>query len=277
VETCYRHRDRETGVACANCGRPICPDCMTATPVGIRCPECAGRRMRVRRPGFALERSPNVTYVLLAINIILFPLTNQLGSGLLGGGGFFGSLNELGRRLALFGPAVANGEYERLLTGAFIHFGVLHIGFNMYMLWVLGGVFERYIGPLRFAAIYVVSALAGSFGALLVTPDALTAGASGALFGLMGAMFLLERQRGLSLLGGSIGGLIVINLIFTFSFSGISVGGHVGGLIGGALAGFALSGYGRGHIAYGRPSALALLGVLAIAVGSVAGSLAVVG
>ena len=246
---------------------------MTQTPVGLRCPECAGRRARVRRPGFTLERSPNLTYLLIAANLVLFALTNDLG----GGGLFGGQLNELGRRLALFGPAVADGQYERLLTAAFIHFGLLHLAFNMYALYILGALFERYVGPLRFAAVYLAAALSGSFGALLLTPDATTAGASGAIFGLMGAMFVLERQRGLSLLGGGIGGLLLINLLITFSVSNISVGGHLGGLAGGALAGFALSGYGRGHIAYGRLTPLALAGVAAIAAGAIAGSLAVAG
>jgi membrane associated rhomboid family serine protease len=273
VETCYRHRDRETGVACANCGRPICPECMTQTPVGIRCPDCSGRRVQVRRPGFVLERSPNVTYLLMLTNLVVFALTNSLGNG-----GFVGgSLNELGRKLSLFGPAIADGQYWRLVTSAFVHYGLIHLAFNMYALYLLGGVFERYVGPARFAAIYFASALAGSFGALLLTPHAFTAGASGAIFGLMGAMFVLERQRGLSLLGGSVGGLLLINLLITFSISNISVGGHIGGLIGGAVAGYALSGYGRGHIAYGRLSPLSMLGVVAVAAGSVAGSLAVVG
>jgi membrane associated rhomboid family serine protease len=122
-----------------------------------------------------------------------------------------------------------------------------------------------------------VSALAGSFGALVVTPHAHTVGASGAIFGLMGALFVFERQRGMALLGGSIGGLIVINLLITFGIPGISIGGHVGGLIGGGLVAFALSGYGRGHLAYGRLGVLSALGVLAIAVGSLVGALAVAG
>ena len=141
----------------------------------------------------------------------------------------------------------------------------------------IGGVFERYAGHVRFAAVYFVSALAGSFGALLVTPNSPTVGASGAIFGLMGALFVFERQRGMSLLGGSIGGLIVVNLLITFAIPGISAGGHVGGLIGGGLVGFALSGYGRGHLAYGRVGILSALGVAAIGIGSLAGALAVAG
>ena len=243
---------------------------MVSTPVGIRCPECTGRT-RMQRPGFLMAREPYVTYLLIAINVAMFPLTNTLH------GGIGGTLTRLGDHLALYGPAVANGQNYRLITAAFVHYGLLHLALNMYALYLIGGILERYVGSVRFLAIYVVSALAGSFGALLITPHAPTVGASGAIFGLMGALFILERQRGMALLGGSIGGLIVINLLFTFGIPGISIGGHVGGLIGGGLVAFALSGYGRGHLAYGRLGVLSVLGVAAIAAGSLLGALAVAG
>jgi membrane associated rhomboid family serine protease len=277
VDTCYRHADRETALHCSNCGRPICPECMTHAAVGIRCPECAGRRTVTQRAGFTMPRTPVLTYGLIAANIALFLLTNRVGSG--GGGLSFGSadLNSLGDRLVLYGPSVANGQDYRLLTAAFIHYGLLHIAFNMYALYILGTAFERYAGPVRFAAVYFTAALSGSFGALILTPHSATAGASGAIFGLMGALFVLERQRGMALLQSPIAGWILINLIFTFGIPGISVGGHIGGLVGGGLAGFALSGYGRGHMAYGRLGVLPVLGVAVIVVASVAGSLAVAG
>jgi membrane associated rhomboid family serine protease len=277
VDTCYRHPDRETALHCSNCGRPICPECMTHAAVGIRCPECAGRRTVTQRAGFTMPRTPVLTYGLIAANIALFMLTNRIGSG--GGGLSFGSadLNSLGDRLVLYGPSVANGQDYRLLSAAFIHYGLLHIAFNMYALYILGTAFERYAGPVRFAAVYFTAALSGSFGALILTPHSATAGASGAIFGLMGALFVLERQRGMALLQSPIAGWILINLIFTFGIPGISVGGHIGGLVGGGLAGFALSGYGRGHMAYGRLGVLPVLGVAVIVVASVAGSLAVAG
>jgi membrane associated rhomboid family serine protease len=277
VDTCYRHPDRETALHCSNCGRPICPECMTHAAVGIRCPECAGRRTVTQRAGFTMPRTPVLTYGLIAANIALFLLTNRVGSG--GGGLSFGSadLNSLGDRLVLYGPSVANGQDYRLLSAAFIHYGLLHIAFNMYALYILGTAFERYAGPVRFAAVYFTAALSGSFGALILTPHSATAGASGAIFGLMGALFVLERQRGMALLQSPIAGWILINLIFTFGIPGISVGGHIGGLVGGGLAGFALSGYGRGHMAYGRLGVLPVLGVAVIVVASVAGSLAVAG
>ena len=185
----------------------------------------------------------------------MLPLTNQVGGGFGLGGG---ALKPLGNDLALYGPAVANGEDYRLISAAFVHYGLLHLALNMYALYLIGGIFERYVGSARFLVVYLVSALAGSFGALLVSPHAHTVGASGAIFGLMGALFVFERQRGMALLGGSIGG-------------------HVGGLIGGGLVAFALSGYGRGHLAYGKVGILPALGVLAVGVGSLVGALAVAG
>ena len=250
---------------------------MTYAAVGIRCPECAGKATPLQRAGFTMPHAPVVTYALIAINVALFALTNRVGGG---GGGFnFGSadLNSLGDRLVLFRPAVAHGQDYRLLTAAFIHYGILHIGFNMYALFILGTAFERYAGHMRFAAVYFTAALSGSFGALILTPHSATAGASGAIFGIMGALFVLERQRGMALLQSPIVGWILINLAITFSIPGISVGGHIGGLIGGALAGFALSDYGRSHMAYGRVGVLPVLGVAAIVIASVAGSLAVAG
>ena len=220
-----------------------------------------------------MAREPYVTYALIAVNMAMLPLTNRIGGGFGMGGG---ALKPLGNELALYGPAVARGDDYRLISAAFVHYGLLHLAFNMYALYLIGGVFERYAGR-AFAAVYFVSALAGSFGALLVTPNSPTVGASGAIFGLMGALFVFERQRGMSLLGGSIGGLILINLLITFAIPGISAGGHIGGLIGGGLVGFALSGYGRGHLAYGRFDILAALGVAVVAIGSLAGAVMVAG
>jgi membrane associated rhomboid family serine protease len=279
MDTCYRHPGRETGLACSRCGRHICTDCVTQTPVGLRCPECAGRT-RVRAPGFVMGNEPRLTYLLIAVNVALFLATNKIGSAG-GGGGLFGAggqLNSLGVHLALAGHFIAQGEYYRLVTAAFIHYGLLHLAFNMFGLYILGGALERYVRAWRFGAIYLLSALAGSFGALLLSPDALTAGASGAIFGLMGALLVLERQRGVALLGGSIGGLLLVNLIFTFAYAGsISVGGHLGGLAGGVLTGLLLSSFGRGHLAYSRATPLVVAGLLALGAVLVGGSVAVAG
>jgi membrane associated rhomboid family serine protease len=243
---------------------------MTQTSVGPRCPECSGRRISIRRPGFLMGRDPHLTYLLMAVNIGLFAITNPRPlSG--------SSINQLGADLALTRSGVANGEYYRLVTSEFIHFGVLHIAFNMYALYLLGSALERYVGTLRFGIIYGISALTASLGALILTPHGLTAGASGAIFGLMGAMLVLERHRGVALLGGSIGGLLVINLLITFGVAGISIGGHIGGLIGGIVTGVVLSGFGRGHLAYGRMSPLTVLTLMAITAGTIAASLQVAG
>ncbi|MEO9174417.1 MAG: rhomboid family intramembrane serine protease, partial [Gaiellales bacterium] len=144
-----------------------------------------------------------------------------------------------------------DGQWWRVGTTAFLHANILHIGFNMYALWLLGRALERYIGPWRFLTIYVVAGISGSAGALLLTNAYTpTVGASGAIFGLMGALLLLER-RGMPLFGPLLP-ILAINLVISFSVPGISIGGHIGGLIGGLLAALALEQFGRGHLAYGK-------------------------
>jgi membrane associated rhomboid family serine protease len=274
---CYRHPDRETLLSCSNCDRPICERCMTAAAVGLRCPECAGRSGRARgsspmsRPlGAAATGTPIATIALVAINVLVFLLEMAQGVTLWGAGS-----SEAADAGAVYGPGVADGEWWRMVTGGFFHAGLVHLGFNMYLLWMIGGALERYAGTLRFLAIYFSALLWGSAAALLFSPDSHTIGASGAVFGLMAALFLLERQKGVALLGGSVGALLAINLVFTFAVPGVSIGAHVGGILGGAAAGFVLSGYGKGHMAYGRLGvqgwgAIAALIVGAVAVGVVA-------
>jgi membrane associated rhomboid family serine protease len=134
---------------------------------------------------------------------------------------------------------VVTGEYYRLVTSGFLHADLLHIAFNMYLLYVLGQMIEPVVGHVRFGVVYLFSLLCGSFGALLLSPDVLTVGASGAVFGLMGLAVIVQRSRGINPFDTGIGSLIVLNLVITFAFSGsISVGGHIGGLIGGLVAGW---------------------------------------
>ena len=169
-------------------------------------------------------------------------------------------------------------EYWRILTGAFLHdyhlpFGILHIGFNMYILYFLGTLLEPAIGRIRFLSLYFTSLLCGSFGALLLTPHSPTVGASGAVFGLMGGAIIVMRARGMDPWRSPIAGLIVINLLLSFTWGGISIGGHIGGLIGGAIAALAL-------IEVGERPGQAVVGYLfcaAIAAAAVAGSLVVAG
>ena len=169
----------------------------------------------------------------------------------------------------LAGQGVAHGQYWRLVTGGFLHENLLHIGFNMYILYLLGQMLEPALGSLKFAIIYGVSLLTGSLGALLVTPHSLTVGASGAVFGVMGAAAVEMRARQIPIMQSWVGSLILINLIFSFTLSGISWGGHIGGLIGGALAALTIQ-LGDRH----RSQALALAGCAAIAAAAVAGSIA---
>jgi membrane associated rhomboid family serine protease len=239
---------------------------MTPTPVGMRCPECASQKTRVvRNPtgtpsGF--EATP-ATYVLIAINAIVFLVEIASGSG-----GFFSvGITQFVADFALFGPSVAEGEWYRLLTSGFLHAGIIHIGFNMFLLLILGRLLEPSLGTPRFLVLYFASLLAGSLGALVVEPDALTIGASGAVFGLAGAVFIIARGRGMDALAGEIGFLIVFNLLFSFISPRISVGGHIGGLIGGAICALIIVAgekgmFGRNH----RPLELAAM----VAVGALA-------
>jgi membrane associated rhomboid family serine protease len=178
---------------------------------------------------------PRVTYGLIAANVIVF-LTEQ-GQLSFAGTGVHGRVVAEGW---LYREAIAEGhQYWRLVSSGFLHENLLHIGFNMYLLYLLGLMLEPAIGGARFFAIYFTSLLAGSFGALLATPDP-TLGASGAIFGLMGAAAVELRARGFSVMQSGIGGLIVLNLVLSFTLAGISVGAHVGGLIGGVLAALAI-------------------------------------
>lgn len=266
MEVCYRHPDRETGVSCSSCGRPICPECMTATQVGMRCPECSRQRTQVRTAG-SLQREPSLTYVLIGANVIVF-LGSALSGGVLLGGTRGSSLTEAG---ALFGPDVAQGELWRLVTSAFLHAGILHLFLNMFILYILGGLLEPAVGRLRFGLVYLVAVLSGSFGALLLGPDVVTVGASGGVFGLMGAAVVVMRSRGINPMESGLGPLILLNLVITFLVPGISIGGHLGGLAGGALAALVMFELpGRVRVPPAAANALAAgLGALAV-LGSIA-------
>src|SRR6266540_7153891 len=222
---CYRHPNRETYLSCSECGRPICTECMTPAPVGQRCPEHSGRPQGVRRVTTGARRTAFegtgalVTKTLIGINLLVYLITVAQVPGLNNpGGSLFG-------KWILFGPAVANGDWWPLVTSAFLHASLIHIAFNMYFLWFVGAPVEQALGRGRFLLVYLVSGLAGSAGALVFTPNSPTVGASGAIFGILGAALVLERQ-GSYVLGGSAMGLIVINLALSFVLAGISIGGH---------------------------------------------------
>ncbi|MDQ4082348.1 MAG: rhomboid family intramembrane serine protease [Actinomycetota bacterium] len=276
MAVCYRHPDRETGLACSECGRPICTDCMTMAPVGLRCPDHAGRAAGVQRVGTGVGRTARgtgvVTKTILAVNVAVFLVQLAQGGRL---GGVAGSLFERGA-LVMRGQlpngqliGLAEGEWWRLLTAAFLHQGIVHLLMNMLALWWFGRALEDALGPGRYILLYVVSGLAGSAGALLLSPDAVTVGASGAIFGLLGAALVLERQQ-IYIFGGSALGIVVLNLAFTLFVPNISLGGHLGGLVGGALGMLALSRLGRTHALYGRAGALGIVGLVAVGLLSVA-------
>ncbi|HWH10296.1 MAG TPA: rhomboid family intramembrane serine protease [Solirubrobacteraceae bacterium] len=265
METCYRHSSRETRVACSNCGRPICTDCMTTTPVGMRCPECARQRTPVKTMRSITTGGIEATRALIAINVVVF-----LASGNFSLAGSAGG--EIVTKGALSAQSISVGhQYWRLVTAGFLHENLLHIGFNMYLLYVLGQMLEPALGPVKLVAIYAVALLFGSCGSMIGVPALeSTIGASGAVFGLMGAAVVEMRARGINPMDSGIPGLIVINLIFSVTFSGISIGGHIGGLIGGTLAALAL-GLGDRR----RSRLLGLAGCLVLGVAAVVGAIAV--
>ena len=258
--SCYRHPYAEAGVRCIRCERPICPDCMVTAPVGFQCPECVkggGQQVRTMRT-LRSTGDAYVTKALIAVNAIVFVL------GMQGGGAFSRGANSLTRDYALFGPAVDAGEWYRLFTSGFLHYGLMHVFFNMFLLYQLGSVLEQAFGQARFAALYTASLLGGAVGALLLDPGSLTAGASGAVYGLMGATVIVARSRGIGFMQSGVGGLLVINLLLTFAIPGISIGGHLGGLVAGAASGVLIGATERQPVlgaAAVASLAIALLGV----------------
>jgi membrane associated rhomboid family serine protease len=223
-ETCFHHTDRETGRHCTRCGRPACPDCLVQASVGSQCFECVKadappRTDQIRRQLRGSDMP--VTKALIAINAVIFLYTTANQSAL--------------DRLGLYGPFVANGDWYRIVTSGFIHYNLIHIGFNMLILWQVGMVLERGAGSGRFAAIYGASLFGGSLGALLATPHAISGGASGAVFGVMGAAALAMYRNGVPFWQTGFGPLAVIDLVFSFVVPDVSWGAHVGGLITGLL------------------------------------------
>lgn len=283
MATCYRHPGRETNVACSNCDRAICPDCMTSTPVGMRCPECARQRTRVHRgpSGLATGAAP-VTMGLIGLCVAAFVAQIAGGADIVGGSPpgsvtiDFGLLGFGGNGRELIG--VGEAEYYRIVTGGILHSGIIHLGLNMLALFFLGALLERAIGAWRFTALFFVSLLGGSLGALILSPESLTVGASGAVFGLMAAAFLEARDRGLDDVASQIGFFVVINLIFTFSIPNISIGGHLGGLVAGALLTLALAQARRTGGQNSRPfevGVVVALGAAILVAGVIAGNAAV--
>jgi membrane associated rhomboid family serine protease len=241
---------------------------MTPTPVGMRCPECARERTKVKTLR-SVPVAARATEVLIAINVIAFITEVATGTPL--GGGQSGTVLLKG---GLDGPAITQAhQYYRILTAGFLHYSLLHIAFNMFFLYILGQMLEPAIGRANFVAVYLASLLAGSFGALLFEPDALTVGASGACFGVLGATIAVARNRRISLWQSGLALTLLINVVFSFSVSGISIGGHLGGLVGGLITGAVVVELAERR---GLRSA-ALAACAAVGVLSVVGALAVAG
>ena len=235
--TCFRHPNRETYVSCVRCGRHACPDCLRSAAVGQHCVECVRQdNQGVRRGtgpfGGKIAATPVVTYTLIAINVLAYLVELANTNAVVSAGVMVGRFDPV--------HGVADGQWYRLITSAFLHEpldggpGILHIAFNMWALWVVGPALEQMLGRSRFITVYLVSALGGSvLFYLIAKPHAQALGASGAIFGLFGAYFVVARR--LRLDARMILILIVINLVLSFTISDIAWQAHVGGLICGGL------------------------------------------
>ena len=267
VAVCFRHADRPTALRCTRCGRPACPDCLREAAVGFQCVACVaeGRRQSptavnaVGGPAHQGPVVPVVTYGLIGANVLAF-----LASVLAPGGGLLDTgRSDLVERFALFPYAVARGEWWDVVTSGFLHFGLVHLAVNMFSLYILGRDLEAALGRSRYLGVYVVSLLGGS-ASVLLGQDAttLTAGASGAIFGLFGAIavVLLKLRRSLRPVVTIIG----LNIVLGVAVPGISLLAHLGGLVAGALAAAAISYAPRERRALVQWAGIAGVGLLAV-------------
>jgi len=204
---------------------------MTSTPVGMRCPECSRDRTRVHRLR-TTPSAPVATQAIIAVNVIVYLAQLATGSG-------FGDVGgAVYRNGALYGPFVGVlDEYWRLVTAGFLHASLFHIGFNMVFIWMIGRSLEPAVGVARFVVVYLASLVCGSLGVMLIEPGSVVVGASGAAFGLLGALIVEARSRGIDLWATGLPQLALLNFAITFLFPGISIGGHLGGFVGGLLVG----------------------------------------
>jgi membrane associated rhomboid family serine protease len=236
----------------------------------MRCPECSRERTKVKTIRAGDRPRPVVTQALIAINILAYIVESAGGASLGGGAGGGDIINHGG----LLGPAIAQQhEYWRIVTSGFLHYSLLHIFFNMFFLYVMGAILEPAIGGLNFAAVYFASLIAGSFVALLFEPGVVTVGASGACFGILGALIVVARDRGIPIWQSGLGITLLINVVFSLSVRGISIGGHLGGLLGGFITGFLIVELAEKR----RNQPIALFACLAVAAISFAGAIAVAG
>lgn len=249
VEVCYRHPTLETRVHCTRCGRPICPDCMIPAPVGFQCPECVetARREFRQGPGRPLRGGLSATKVLMVAIVAMFAVEVVTGGpGALLEGPSTQRLFELG---ALQPLAIASGQYWRLFSAMFLHAGLLHIGFNLYALYLFGSMIESNLGRTQFVLIYFVTGFVASATSYLFMPvNGIGVGASGAIFGIFGAFIAYNyRRRHLAMASANLrwaAMLLVLNALLAFGVGAIDVWAHVGGLVAGVAAGFVAEGWG---------------------------------
>jgi membrane associated rhomboid family serine protease len=241
---CYRHPDVATGRSCTRCGRPACGDCLRPAAIGSQCPDCLRAALpapTVRAKYWSARQHALVSRVIIVLNVLVFlwVLIGNPGAA----GGFGNTLTSREIDLGLNRDLLAiTKEWYRLVTAGFLHFGILHLGMNMFLLFQLGDMLERPLGRLRFGLLYGACLLGGSLGVLVIEADSrgLHGGASGAVFGLMAAATIGMYRRGVNVFQSGIGTLLVINLVLTFAIPGISIGGHLGGAITGAICGVAM-------------------------------------
>jgi membrane associated rhomboid family serine protease len=234
TQVCVRHPDRPTGLRCTRCDRPACPQCLREAPVGMQCVDCVSAGARSTPRARVRPSTPVVVPTLIAVNVAVFVLT-VINAGSVADN----ASGSLFAATALAPVQVAGGGWWRLVTSGFLHIGLLHLLFNMIALWFIGRDVESVLGRLRFSVVYLVSLLGGSTAIMLLgSPASAVAGASGAVFGLMGALAVLLRRLRLS--PGPAITMIGINVVISFVVPGISILGHLGGLVVGALvtAGF---------------------------------------
>ncbi|MGZ5329186.1 MAG: rhomboid family intramembrane serine protease [Actinomycetota bacterium] len=265
VEACYRHPDVQTGVHCTRCGRPICPDCMRSAPVGHHCPTCVEEARKEFRQGpgrqiaIANAKATSVTAALLvAIGAVYLLEVLKGGAGALFDGPNTLVLVKLGASVGLFPVTntevvgIALGQTWRLVSSMFLHAGLLHLLFNMYALWIFGAVMEDELGRARFALIYFLTGLAAGAASYAFMPEVYipAVGASGAVFGVFGALVSFNWKRRHTALGAarlrSAMFILLINAFIAFSSGGaIDWRAHAGGFVAGLLMGFAAEGFGR--------------------------------
>jgi membrane associated rhomboid family serine protease len=266
---CYRHPDREAGRRCTRCGRPACNECLVRADIGSQCVECARRgrpAASTRARDWSARQPILVTYTLIVMNLGVFAwMVAQDPRNLSPGNRLTQEQIDLGLNEQL---VAITDEWYRLVSSAFLHFGIFHLALNMLLLFQLGLLLEPTLGRIRFSLLYIASMLGGSAGVLLLHPNdrGIHGGASGAVFGLLGAAAVIMFRRGINPLSTGIGTTIALNLFITFTIPGISIGGHVGGLVAGAAAGSLMAAprYGRQPewVSYLAPVAVSVIAIV---------------